>query len=62
MTLVMIPVNLIIQPNFYGVPVEVVKSLLVPAIIPFNLIKAGINSLLTLLVYKRISTIVKKLV
>ncbi len=60
MTLVMIPVNLIIQPNFYGTPIEVVKSLIVPVIIPFNLIKAGVNSLWTLLVYKTISKLVKK--
>ena len=62
MTLVMIPVNLVIQPNFYEIPIETVKSLLVPAIIPFNLIKAGANSLLTLLVYKRISLFVKKFI
>ena len=62
MTLVMIPVNLIIQPNFYGVPLETVKSLLVPAIIPFNLIKAGLNSLLTFVVYKSIGSFVKKFV
>ena len=61
MTSVMIPVNLIIQPNFFNVPIDVVKSLLVPAIIPFNLIKAGLNSVLTFVVYKRISKIVHKL-
>jgi riboflavin transporter FmnP len=62
MTLVMIPTNLIIQPRFYGVPVETVKSLLIPAVIPFNLIKAGANSLLTFIVYKSISRFVKKFV
>jgi riboflavin transporter FmnP len=40
----------------------VVKSLLFPAIIPFNLIKAGINSILTIIVYKRISLLVRKYV
>jgi len=60
MTLVMIPVNLIIQPNFFGVPYDVVKSLLIPAIIPFNLIKAGLNSVITFIVYKRISRIFHK--
>jgi len=59
MTAVMVPVNLIIQPNFYGTPYDVVKSLLLPAIIPFNLIKAGVNSILTILVYKRISKLIK---
>lgn len=61
MTAVMIPVNLIIQPNFFGVPIDTVKGLLIPAIIPFNLIKAGLNSVLTFVVYKRISKIVHKL-
>jgi riboflavin transporter FmnP len=61
MAAVMIPVNLIIQPNFFNVPIDVVKSLLIPAIIPFNLIKAGLNSVLTFVVYKRISKIVHKL-
>ncbi len=61
MTLVMVPVNLIIQPNFYGTPLAVVKSFILPVIIPFNLIKAGGNSILTVLIYKRISKLVKKL-
>lgn len=60
MTLVMIPVNLIIQPNFYGTPYDVVKSMIVPVLIPFNLIKAGINSVITMVVYKTISKIVHK--
>jgi len=58
-TLVMIPVNLFIQPRFYGVPYDVVKSLLVPALIPFNLIKAGLNSILTAVVYKSISKLLR---
>ena len=61
MTLVMIPMNLIIQPRFYGVPYDVVKSLLVPALIPFNLIKAGLNSIITVLVYKSISRLLQNL-
>ena len=61
MTLIMIPTNLIIQPNFYGVPYEVVKSMLVPVLIPFNLMKAGINSAVTLVVYKTISRLVHKM-
>ena len=60
MTLVMIPVNLIIQPRFYGVPYEAVKSMIVPALIPFNLLKAGINSAITMIVYKAISKVVHK--
>lgn len=52
MAAVMIPANLIITPAFYGTPAQVVESLLLPVIIPFNLIKAGINSAVTFAVYK----------
>ena len=34
---------------------EFVKTLLVPVIVPFNLIKAGVNSVVTFLVYKTVS-------
>lgn len=61
MTAVMVPVNLVIQPNFYGVPYDVVKGMVVPVLIPFNLIKAGVNSVITLIVYKTISKLVHKL-
>ncbi len=52
---VMVVANHFITPYFMGVPVEVVDSLLLPFILPFNLIKAGINSLITFLVYKTVS-------
>ena len=55
MTLIMIPANLIITPIFMTVDVEVVKQLLIPGIIPFNLLKAGINSVITFILYKRVS-------
>lgn len=55
MTLIMIPANIIITPIFMGLPREAVMPLLIPAIIPFNFLKAGINSLITFVLYKRIS-------
>lgn len=55
MTAIMIPANLIITPIFLGVDVAMVKQLLIPAIIPFNLLKAGINSVITFMLYKRVS-------
>lgn len=61
MTLVMIPLNLIIQSNFYGVPYETVKSMVIPILLPFNLIKAGTNAVITLIVYKTISKLVRKI-
>lgn len=52
MAAIMVPTNLIIQPAFYGTPVEVVKPLLLPIIVPFNLIKAAINGAVTFIIYK----------
>ena len=54
MTLVMIGANMIITPLFMGVPRNIVWELM-PFIAGFNAIKAGINSVVTFLLYKRIS-------
>ncbi len=51
----MMVANHFITPAFMGAPVEVVDAMLLPVILPFNLIKAGINSLVTFLIYKTIS-------
>lgn len=50
--------NLIIDPLFYGMPFEAVAALVVPAILPFNVIKGVLVSALTLLVYKSISNLI----
>lgn len=55
MTAIMIPANLLITPLYLGVDKAMVVKLLLPAIIPFNLLKGLISSALTLLVYKKIS-------
>lgn len=47
MTLVMIPLNLVFTGIFMGTGTDVVAKMLVPAIIPFNLAKAGINCVLS---------------
>ncbi len=60
MTAIMIPANLIITPLYLGVDRAVVMQLLLPAIIPFNVLKGFISSILTLLVYKKISLFLKK--
>ena len=54
MALIMIPANLVITPAFMGVPTGTVWSLM-PFIIAFNIIKAGINGIVTFYIYKRIS-------
>lgn len=59
MAVVMIVANLIITPFFMGVPRSAVWSLM-PFIVGFNLIKAGINGVITFLLYKRISVLLHK--
>jgi len=59
MTGMMAVANIILDPIFYGMPVEAVYALL-PFIIGFNLIKAGANSIITFLLYKRISRFLHK--
>ena len=61
MTAVMIPMNLWLTVEFLNTPRQVVEELLVPAIIPFNLIKAGLNSVLAVVAFKAVSPIFKKL-
>lgn len=51
MTLIMIPANIFITPIFFGMPRSAVYPLL-PMIIIFNICKAGINSVFTLILYK----------
>ena len=55
MGLIMMPANHFITPHFMGQPTAVVDALLLPGILPFNLLKAGINSAVTFLVYKTVS-------
>ena len=50
--------NLVIDPIFYGYPFDAVVGLIVPAIIPFNVIKGLVISLLTAIVYKSISNLI----
>ncbi len=54
MVLVMIPVNLVFTGIFMGTGVEAVVKMLIPAIIPFNLLKAGINATISGLIFERV--------
>ena len=49
--LIMMPANLIITP---------IRGILLPIILPFNLIKAGINAVVTFLVYKSVSPLLHR--
>ena len=55
MGLVMLGANHFITPIFMGVPAPVVDGMLFTVFLPFNLLKAGINSFITFFVYKTIS-------
>lgn len=57
--LMMIPLNLVFTVHFNGAPMEAVLAMLPTVIIPFNLIKAGANALLTFLLYKRVGKLLK---
>ena len=54
-TAVMCVMNLIVTPIYMGAPREAVVAMLPTAIIPFNLLKAGLNAVLTFILYKRVS-------
>ena len=62
MTAVMIPLNLVFTGIFLGAGTQTVIGMLMPAIIPFNLLKAGINSAVTFAVFTPIKSILKKYV
>jgi len=58
-TVVMVMWNYLITPIFMKVPREQVVSLLLPAFIPFNLLKGGLNAAITMLLYKPVKTAIK---
>ncbi len=62
--LCMVPVMLLwnywIAPIYMGYPREAVAALLLPAFLPFNLIKGGLNAAITLVLYKPVVTALKR--
>lgn len=52
--------NYLIAPIYMGYPREAVVELLLPAFLPFNLIKGGLNAALTLLLYKPVVTALRR--
>jgi riboflavin transporter FmnP len=51
--------NLVITPIYMGVPQEVVIGLVVPVLIPFNIIKAAINSFLGFVLLKSLGNFLR---
>ena len=60
MTVVMLLWNYLVTPIYLGYPREAVAELLIPAILPFNLLKGGINLALTILIYKHVVNALRK--
>lgn len=50
--------NLVITPAYLGVPLDAVVAMILPILVPFNLLKGIINAVLTLAVYKSISNLI----
>ncbi len=51
--------NYLITPLYMGYPREAVVALLIPAFLPFNLLKAGLNAALTFLLYRPVVAALK---
>jgi len=60
MTAVMILWNYLLTPLYMNQPREEVAALLVPVFLPFNLVKGGLNTALTILLYKPVITALRK--
>ena len=52
--------NYLITPIYMGYPREAVVELLLPAFLPFNLIKAGLNAAITMILYKPVITVLRR--
>lgn len=61
MTAIMLLWNYFITPLYLGFPREAVAAMLIPVFLPFNLIKAGMNSALTMLLYKPVVVVLRKM-
>ncbi|MDO4939058.1 MAG: ECF transporter S component [Lachnospiraceae bacterium] len=61
MVVIMVLWNYILTPVYMGTQRSDVAAMLVPVIIPFNLIKGVLNSILTILIYKPIVKALRKM-
>ena len=60
MIVVMLLWNWLITPLYMGVDRSAVEGMLLPVFLPFNALKAGLNSALVMLLYKPMSTVLRK--
>lgn len=52
--------NYLIAPIYMGYPREAIVEMLLPAFLPFNLIKGGLNAAITMLLYKPVVTALRR--
>lgn len=52
--------NYLIAPIYMGYPREAIVELLLPAFLPFNVIKGGLNTAITMLLYKPVVTALRR--
>lgn len=52
--------NYLIAPIYMGYPRETIVELLIPAFLPFNLIKGGLNAAITMILYKPVVTALRR--
>jgi len=56
----MMILNYILTPIYTGMPREAVADLLIPAILPFNVIKCVLNAALVMLIYKPVTKVLRQ--
>lgn len=59
MTAIMLVMNLVITPIYTGTDVKTVAGMILPLLLPFNLIKALLNAAVTFIIYKPVSHALK---
>lgn len=60
MAALMMPMNLIFTPILFGVSTDFVKSMMLSVLLPFNLIKAGLNSVIFFILFKGLRLVLNK--
>ncbi|MCL2631530.1 MAG: ECF transporter S component [Coriobacteriia bacterium] len=54
-----IPANLVVWPYFFKIPFDVTVTFVVPLMLPFNLLKAGLNGVLSMVLYKSLKSLLE---
>lgn len=60
MTAIMVPSNLYFTVKFWHTPYETVKAMLWTTVIPFNLVKSFVNSIIVTVLYKTTGKVLRK--